>query len=682
MSRYLASLIALPLVLFTTSVAHSQTETALRKSDLVRYLTGSTYSKSEIAAIVRRNCLAFDPSARDRQDLKQLGATDEIMREIDRCVNSGNRASSSEAPSKPSKPAAPAPPVTPTLTVINGLASAMSGSVAYISVDLARGQTPVPGARLMLKGATDIPGGARSDPVSVTDASGRATFTVPAGTHAGTYHMTVVTSDGSPLQGTTAVSLSTTPAGASLATVNPPAIAIGAGPRGTRDLSVAVNDAFGNPVSKATVTLRPYPQRTGLGTMTQATNDAGVAKFSIQTQPLQAGDSLVVSVGDRAVASVRVTAAEQVTALLLEAERQLATGRAGAIAAYDSVLSVDPTNTRALFGRGYAESADGKFDAATRDFQTALHEGEDASGAHTGLGYVALRRGDFAGATPHFQDALRTAAADPAASTGLAYAELWRTDSRQAPHRTDALSSSRPVSYPAAAADNLRTGIASFAARNTEAAERSLTSAAGAAPTWPDVYYTRALVYQAEGSTDKAVADFRKYLDLRPNAVDRADVQRRIAALGRSPGTAFALGLIPGGGQFYAQQPVLGVVVLGAVAGGAAWGAKQTTSTEIRTFRDPFGRVDTFTVNVSKRKNLGAGLAVAGGALLVGAVEAALHVSSARGDPYPPAPTPNGSPASSSTGAAITSPRVEPVVGFDPVTGGPRWGLALHFGFR
>ena len=215
MSRYLASLIALPLVLFTTSVAHSQTETALRKSDLVRYLTGSTYSKSEIAAIVRRNCLAFDPSARDRQDLKQLGATDEIMREIDRCVNSGNRASSSEAPSKPSKPAAPAPPVTPTLTVINGLASAMSGSVAYISVDLARGQTPVPGARLMLKGATDIPGGARSDPVSVTDASGRATFTVPAGTHAGTYHMTVVTSDGSPLQGTTAVSLSTTPAGAS-----------------------------------------------------------------------------------------------------------------------------------------------------------------------------------------------------------------------------------------------------------------------------------------------------------------------------------------------------------------------------------------------------------------------------------------------------------------------------------
>lgn len=679
MSRHFASLLAVPFVLLTAQVAHAQGETALRKSDLVRYLTGSTYSKGEIAAIVRRNCLAFTPSDRDRLDLKNLGANEEIFREIDRCVNSGNKGVTAEAPAKP---AAPPPPVTPTLTVINGLASAMSGSVAYISVDLARGDTPVPGARLMLKGASTIPGGAQSDPVSITDASGRATFTVPAGTHAGTYHMTVVTSDNSALEGTTAVTLTTMPAGASLATVNPPSLAIGAGARGTRELTVAVNDAFGNPVSKANVQIRPYPARTGLGTLSQATNDAGVARFSIQTQPLQAGDSLVVSVGDRAVASVRVTAAEQVTALLLEAERQLATGRSGAVDAYDSVLSVDPANTRALLGRGYAESAEGKFDAATRDFQTALREGEDAAGAHTGLGYVALRRGDLTGASPHFQEALHVAAGDAAASTGLAYADLWRLDSRQLPHRTDALSSPRPVSYPSAAGDNLRTGIASFAAHNTAGAERALTSAASAAPTWADVYYTRALVYQAEGKTDQAVGDFRKYLDLRPNAVDRTDVASRITALGRSPGTAFALGLIPGGGQFYTQQPVLGVIVLGGVAGGAAWGLKQTTSTEIRTFTDPFGRVDTFTVNVSKRKNLGAGLAVAGGVLLAGAIEAALHVSSARGDPYPPAPAPNGGGAPQPGGAALKSPSLEPMVGFDPVTGRPRLGLALHIPIR
>jgi len=345
------------------------------------------------------------------------------------------------------------------------------------------------------------------------------------------------------------------------------------------------------------------------------------------------------------------------------------------------VLSVDPTNTRALLGRGYAESSQGKFDAATRDFQTALREGEDAAGAHTGLGYVALRRGDLAGAAPHFQEALRAAPKDPAASTGLAYADLWRIDPRQAPHRSDALSSPRPTAYPAAAGDNLRGGIASLAARNTAAADRALTSAVAGAPSWPDAYYTRALVYQAEGRTGEAAADFRKYLELRPNAVDRSAVEGRIRALGRSPGTAFVLGLIPGGGQFYTQQPVLGVVVLGGVAGGTAWALKQTTSTEIRTFTDPFGRIDTFTVNVSKRTHLGAGLAVAGGVLLVGAIEAALHVSSARGDPYPPAPAPNES-GGEKTGAALGSPKVEPMVGFDPVTGGPRWGLALHVPFR
>ncbi len=290
MSRYLASLIALPLFVFTTT-AHAQSESALRKSDLVRYLTGTTYSKSEIAAIVRRNCLAFVPSARDREDLKQLGANDAILREIDRCVNNNNKASSSESSDNPSRPVAPAPASPPTLTVINGLASAMSGNVAYITVDLARGDTPMPGARLMLKGATNIPGGAQADPVAITDAKGRATFTVPAGTHAGTYHMTVVTSDGSPLEGTTAVSLSTMPAGASLATVNPTAIAIGAGARGTRELSVAVNDAFGNPVSKATVQLRPYPQRVGLGTLAQATNDAGVAKSLLAASNFPSADS-------------------------------------------------------------------------------------------------------------------------------------------------------------------------------------------------------------------------------------------------------------------------------------------------------------------------------------------------------------------------------------------------------
>src|SRR6185437_3186482 len=179
MSRYLASLIALPLFVFTTT-AHAQSESALRKSDLVRYLTGTTYSKSEIAAIVRRNCLAFVPSARDREDLKQLGANDAILREIDRCVNNNNKASSSESSDNPSRPVAPAPASPPTLTVINGLASATSGSVAYISVDLARGSCSrapraFPAARRPTPWPSPTPADARRSPCRPARTPGRIT---------------------------------------------------------------------------------------------------------------------------------------------------------------------------------------------------------------------------------------------------------------------------------------------------------------------------------------------------------------------------------------------------------------------------------------------------------------------------------------------------------------------------
>src|SRR5919201_2656906 len=68
------------------AVALGQEASPLRKSDLIRLLTGTTYTKGEVAAIVHRSCLAFTPTARDRQSLRELGATEAIMREIDACA--------------------------------------------------------------------------------------------------------------------------------------------------------------------------------------------------------------------------------------------------------------------------------------------------------------------------------------------------------------------------------------------------------------------------------------------------------------------------------------------------------------------------------------------------------------------------------------------------------------------
>ena len=80
-------------------------------------------------------------------------------------------------------------------------------------------------------------------------------------------------------------------------------------------------------------------------------------------------------------------------------------------------------------------------------------------------------------------------------------------------------------------------------------------------------------------------------------------VSSRIGALDRSPAKAFASGILPGGGQFYTHQPILGIVVLGGVAASAVWALKSTP----KTFTDPFGHPYQ---NGSERKNLVAGAAV------------------------------------------------------------------------
>ncbi len=414
--------------------------------------------------------------------------------------------------------------------------------------------------------------------------------------------------------------------------------------------------------------LKSYPARGSAVTPTQITDKDGVAHFAIQTGQLQDGDSLIVSIADRPYATLHVTAAAEITTLLLEAERRLSEGNVTALGAYDSVLAVDPNNTRALVGRGYILASQAKYEPASRDFDVALRSNEERTNALTGLGYVALRRGDLVNASARFDEALRIDSTDAGAATGRAYAELWRLDPRQASHRTQALASPRPVAYPAAAAHQLRAGIDFFAARNTANADRALTSAASTAPSWADVYYERALVYQAEGRSSLAIADFQHYLQLRPTAADRDAVNTRIGALDRSPTKAFVSGILPGGGQFYTHQPILGGVVLAGVAASAVWALK----TSPVLFTDPFGH--QYQAG-TERKNLWTGVAVGGAIWVLGAAEAALHALSARGDPYPPVAA--DAPA---THCSAELPHFVPTVGFEPT--GPRIGAALSFSIR
>jgi len=89
----------------------------LRKSDLVRLLSGAMMSSSELAQLVSRNCLTFSPTERDKSDLRLLGADSAMWIAVNACAR---RAAAKRAepprrvarvtPARVLRPAPPAPP--------------------------------------------------------------------------------------------------------------------------------------------------------------------------------------------------------------------------------------------------------------------------------------------------------------------------------------------------------------------------------------------------------------------------------------------------------------------------------------------------------------------------------------------------------------------------------------------
>lgn len=100
---------AVILALGTAALLLSQTTTPLRKSDLVRLLSGSSLSQPEITQLVSRNCLTFLPTDRDRTDFRRLGAERELLAALDTCAR---RTAARRAATPVNKPGRP--PITPT----------------------------------------------------------------------------------------------------------------------------------------------------------------------------------------------------------------------------------------------------------------------------------------------------------------------------------------------------------------------------------------------------------------------------------------------------------------------------------------------------------------------------------------------------------------------------------------
>ena len=91
-------------------LARSQGTSPLRKAELVRLLATGALKQRDIAALVRRNCVTFRPSERDRAELRAAGADDEVLAAVDQCLR-GRLARAAPPASRPPPPRAAAAPV-------------------------------------------------------------------------------------------------------------------------------------------------------------------------------------------------------------------------------------------------------------------------------------------------------------------------------------------------------------------------------------------------------------------------------------------------------------------------------------------------------------------------------------------------------------------------------------------
>jgi hypothetical protein len=276
----------------------SSTPEPLRKSDLVRMLTAGGMSKAEIAGIVARNCLSFTPTERDRQDLRSLGADDQILRSIGDC---GRR-------NEPPRADVRRVDVTPRRVAV------VVGSEAVLVVTVRRGTAPAAGAPVLLGGGTTA---GWQDQRAVTGVDGRVTFRFGVGTVAGSQRLSVSVENA----GEVPVSVDVAPAEPSSANVRPARVEVRPGIAPVEPITVVVYDRFGNTVPGRAVTLRPVAVAPGVASLAATTGSRGDATFALPAMPSSAlGRPLVlgVAVGDRLLDGGRV---EIVSRAVVSSER-------------------------------------------------------------------------------------------------------------------------------------------------------------------------------------------------------------------------------------------------------------------------------------------------------------------------------------------------------------------------
>ncbi len=170
-----------------------------------------------------------------------------------------------------------------------------------------------------------------------------------------------------------------------------------------------------------------------------------------------------------------------------------------------------------------------------------------------------------------------------------------------------------------------RLGLALLDDGSYDASARAFDDVVKNAPTAGEGIFNRGLARAAAGRRAAAMRDLEEFRASAPSADDRVAVGRAIEILRRPVyrrSATFAVGVLPGFGQFYTGRPVLGALVLAVV--GSAVGAAFVERTTVEQIDDvgPNGVPAPYTVTRGERPYREAGLATAAGVSLIALIEA------------------------------------------------------------
>src|SRR5256885_8008084 len=172
--------------------ARAQGTRPWRKAERVGMLARRALSKPQIAPLVRRNCVTFQPPAHARAELRAAGADDAVLAAIDQCLRARLARATpppsprpvAPAPARPSAPvpspvvavtdtsahAAPPPPPAPPRPVISERLTQFTGGAALHGTV---GSTPPQPLVLEVRDTTGAP--FVGQPVTITASSGTVT---------------------------------------------------------------------------------------------------------------------------------------------------------------------------------------------------------------------------------------------------------------------------------------------------------------------------------------------------------------------------------------------------------------------------------------------------------------------------------------------------------------------------